>query len=210
MILLVLTVQAARASVPDDPDVSQCDNCDVFPAEFLEVDTSNLIDLDSLPPQRRLDFLIGEWELIFPAKIPEQGIHYTIDQPVGFEVIDWFNKDRVLSAFQEWPFTNQGKMPFRAKTDFRYIKDEDRWQMTWLTNATTGIYSGGLETNGVFSFYEHEITGSRRLVRFEEGARYLFRNITPNQFLAEWYESADGGKTFNILKWRLLYRRRVE
>ena len=40
--------------------------------------------------------------------------------------------------------------------------------------------------------------------------RYVFRNITAESFIAEEYRSADGGETFDILKWRLLYRRRAE
>ena len=39
--------------------------------------------------------------------------------------------------------------------------------------------------------------------------RYVFRNITRDQFLAESDFSADGERTFDILKWRLLYRRRT-
>jgi len=195
--------------VPAKPDVSQCDNCDVFPQSLLAVEGKDLLDLASLPAERRLDFLVGEWELIMPADIPEQGVHYTVDQPVGYEIIDWFVEGRVLHAYQEWPFTSKGGFPFRARSDFRYVADEDRWQMTWLTSGASAIYSGGLEPGGVIAFYEHLITGTRRKVRFKEGMRYVFRNITQSRFIAESYFSGDGGKTFDILKWRVLYRRRT-
>jgi hypothetical protein len=198
----------ARPGVPEHPDVSQCDNCNVFPKEFLEVDDSALLDLASLPPERRLDFLVGEWELIFPADLPEQGVHYTADQPIGFEIIDWFVEDRILEAFQEWPFTNKGGPPFRAKTDFRYVAEEDRWQMVWLTVGASGVFTGGLGDGGVFAFYEHEFTGGRRNLELKPGMRYVFRNITTDTFIAEEYRSSDGGETFDILKWQLLYRRR--
>jgi hypothetical protein len=209
VLLAVASPALAQSGVPEDPDVSQCDNCDVFPAEWLLVDAAELLDLAALPPKRRLDFLIGEWELLFPADLPEQDLHFTTDDPVGFEIIDWFVKDRVIEAFQEWPFTGKGKIPFRAKTDFRYVEDEDRWQMTWLTTGSSGVYTGGLEEGGVIAFYEHEFTGGRRELQFREGMRYVFRNITQDRFLAEEWNSADGGKTFDVLKWRLLYRKRV-
>jgi hypothetical protein len=203
-------VGGPQSGVPESPDVSECDNCDAFPETLLAVEAKDLIDLEALPPERRLDFLIGEWDLIFPADIPDQGIHYTVDEPIGGEVIDWFVEGRILQAFQEWhPFTSQGKPPFRARTDFRYVASEDRWQMTWLTPGSSGIYTGGLEKDGVIAFYEHEITGNRREVKFRDGMRYVFRNITRDHFLAESYFSADDGKTFDILKWRLLYRRRT-
>ena len=127
---------------------------------------------------------------------------------MGYEIIDWFVKDKILHAYQEWPFTNKGKAPFRARTDFRYIADQDRWQMTWLTVSSSGVFTGGLELDGVIAFYEHELTGDSRRLQFQEGMRYVLLNITPNSFIAEEYRSSDGGKTFDILKWQLLYRRR--
>jgi len=200
---------AQDGGVPASPDVSECDNCDDFPDELLEVDPLELLDLASLPEARRLDFLIGEWELIFPADIPEDGVYYTVDQPVGFEIFEWFVREKVIHAFQEWPFTSGGAFPFRARTDFRYIEAEDRWQMTWLTTSSSGVYTGGLEEGGVIAFYEHEFTGGRRRLDFQQGMRYVFRNITQDHFVAESYFSGDDGKTFEILKWRLYYRRRT-
>jgi len=205
---LFVCVALAQTGVPAKPDVSQCDNCKDFPRELLVVDKRDLLDLASLPPERRLDFLIGEWELIFPIDEPKQGMHYTVEEPIGYEIIDWFVKDKILQAYQEWPFANKGKAPFRAKTDFRYIDLEDRWQMTWLTVGASGIFTGGLEEGSVIAFYEHEFTGDRRKLGFQEGMRYVFRNMTRDSFIAEEYRSADGGKTFDILKWQLLYRRR--
>ena len=198
-LLLAGQTVLAQTGVPAKPDISHCDNCKDFPKEFLEVDKKELLDLASLPPERRLDFLIGEWELIFPLDDPDEGIHYTVDQPVGFEIIDWFVKDKILHAFQEWPFTSKGKAPFRARTDFRYIASEDRWQMTWLTSGSSGVYTGGLEEGGVIAFYEHEFTGDRRELEFKEGMRYVWRNITRDTFIAEEWRSSDGGKTFECL-----------
>ncbi len=197
-----------RRGVPATPDVSQCDNCDDFPREFLEVDPAELLDLASLPPERRLDFLIGEWELIFPAVIPEQDVLYTVDQPVGFEIVEWFVPNRVLQAFQEWPFTSKGRPPFRAKTDLRYDKDARRWQMLWMTGSSSSLFVGGLE-DGAIALYEHEFAGEGRRVELVPAMRYVFSNITRNTFIAEEYQSSDGGRTHDILKWQLLYRRRV-
>lgn len=189
-------------------DLSQCDNCGDFPAEWLHVEESSLLDLASLPPERRLDFLVGEWEILFPYRNEEEGVRYTREQPVGYELIDWFVEGTVLEAFQEWPFTGGGAIPFRAKSDFRYREEEGRWEMIWLAGRATGLFIGGLEADGSFALYEHEFTGDRRRLGTRLGMRYVFRNISRDRFLVEEYRSSDGGATFPILKWRALYRRR--
>lgn len=207
--LLLAPASENLAQVPDHPDLSQCDNCDDFPDAWLHVDPEELLDLAALPPERRLDFLIGEWELLFPYEDEEKGFHFSREQPIGYDIFRWFVPDGVIEGFQEWPFTSKGHWPFRARTDFRYVKPEDRWQMTWITGTSAGFYTGGLEDSGVFALYEHEPVGDRHKLSLSPGMRYVFRNITGNRFLAEEWNSADGGKTYTTLNWRLLYRRRL-
>lgn len=95
-----------------------------------------------------------------------------------YKIFDWFVEDKILLAYQERPFASKGKAPFCAKTDFRYIADEDRGQMTWLTVGASGVITGGLEEEGVIASYEHPITGDHRKLDFKEGMRYVLRNIT--------------------------------
>jgi hypothetical protein len=196
--------------VPFKPDVSQCDNCKDFPEEWLEVRDEDRIDLQSLPPQRRLDFLIGEWEVLFPYKSPDGTTEYDRWMPVGFDVFSWRDpSQKIIDGIQEWPFTSGGRFPFRAHTDFRYFEDQDRWQMTWLTNSSAQFYTGGLEKDGVIALYQHKPVGDRKDIKMEKGMRYVLRNITSRTFLTEEWNSSDGGETYNIIKWRALYRRRT-
>lgn len=199
----------ASAQLPEEADLSQCDNCKDFPAEWLEVEQAKLLDLDALPAERRLDFLVGEWELLFPYKSADGKIHYTTDMPVGFEVFGWRDpQQKILDGFQEWPFTSGGKFPFRARSEFRYIEDEQRWQLTWLTNSTAALFTGGLEEGGIFALYEFTPTGNRTSLSLRPGMRYVLRNITRNHFIAEEWNRKEGAEDFDILKWRVLYRRR--
>lgn len=211
MALTLILMNDAAAQIPENPDLSQCDNCKNFPDDWLEVDESDLLDLESMRPERRLDFLIGEWEILFPYEDQENGLRYTTEDPVGFDIFTWRDGGKtVIDGFQEWPFTSGGKYPFRSRTDFRYVKDEGRWQMIWLPNVSTGIYTGGLEEDGVIALYEHEPTGGRKDLSLRLNMRYVFRNITNDTFIAEEWNSADGGATYPILKWRVLYRRRAQ
>ncbi len=205
---LLVALPAFAQSFSADPDLSECDNCAFFPDEFLRVDPADLLDLASLLPERRLDFLIGEWELLFPFEDPDQGIHYTADMPIGFEIFDWFVPNKILQAYQEWPFTSGGGMPFRAKSDFRYMEDDGRWQMTWLTSGSTAIYTGGLEPGGAIALYEYHWSGDADNQQLTRGMLYVFRNITRDSFLAEMYMSTDGGETYDQIDWRVRYRRR--
>lgn len=202
-------IAPALAELPEAPDLSQCDNCKDFPVEWLEVDKAERLDLDALPAERRLDFLVGEWELLFPYKSPDGEIQYTTDVPVGFEVFQWRDgRQKILEGFQEWPFTSGGKYPFRARSEFRYIEDEQRWQLTWLTNSTAALFTGGLEEDGIFALYEFTPTGDRRSLALRPGMRYVLRNITKDRFIAEEWNRVEGAEEFEVLKWRVLYRRR--
>lgn len=200
------SVCVAQTPLPSNPDISNCDNCDEFPSEWLAADPEEFMDVESLVPERRLDFLIGTWALFFPDGAPGDENYFTKDKPVGFETFEWYVPNRVIQSDQYW---GQKENPgFRARSDFRYIVDEGRWQMTWLAPTTHAIFTGGYAGHGVISFIEYAAKGDRQKLTLVPGMRYVFHNITRDQFVAEeWRQNEDGTGPFTILRWRLLYRR---
>ena len=181
-------------------DYSKCDNCLVFPEEFMQVDKDELIDFSEIPYERQLDFLIGEWQLYYPE-----------DKSPGFEIFEWFHEGLVIEGLQDWSLdpSHLDKIPFRAKSFFTFIKEENRWQFHWITASTSSIFSGKLENNDAFVFYENAFHGDPLKLKVTYPAKYIFKNITKKSFVVEWYESEDNGKTYPFLIWRLFYKKRI-
>lgn len=193
---------AAQEGYNNQPDVNyeNCENCLTFPKEFMKVSPEELLDLAALPPERRLDFLIGEWQMYYPE-----------DKTTGFEIINWWLPDVVIEAAQDWSLdpVHNDKIPWRARSFFRYIEDPGRWQFQWISSNTSSLFSGGLEKGNVMVFYENAFSGGPAHLEFSYPSKYVFRNITQNSFVVEWYDSTDGGKSYTDLSWRLYYKRRV-
>lgn len=204
--LIASSICNAQTPLPTNPDISKCDNCDVFPSEWLTANPEELIDFEKLLPERRLDFLIGDWELYFPEGTPGDDKYTASDKPIGFESYEWYIPNNVIQADQY--FGDKENPGFRARSDFRYVVSEDRWQMTWLAPVAHSIFTGGYDGHGVFSFIEHKAKGNRRKISFSPGMRYVFRNITEDQFvIEEWRQKEDGVGSFTFLIWRAMYRR---
>jgi hypothetical protein len=209
LFLFASSICDAQTPLPSNPDISNCDNCDTFPSEWLTANPEELIDFEKLSPERRLDFLIGDWELYFPNGAPGDENYTTADEPIGFETYEWYIPDEVIQADQYWG--NKENPGFRARSDFRYIEDQERWQMTWLAPTAHSIFTGGYDGHGIFSFIEYVAKGDRRKVSFAPGMRYVFRNITEDQFvIEEWRQKEDGVGPFTSLRWRAMYRRTIK
>ena len=208
-LLLVMgmpSIIRAQVPLPSNPDVSNCDNCDTFPEEWLQAEPGQLLDFKSIAPERRLDFLIGEWALYFPDGEPGDENYYSPEEPVGYETFEWYMPNKVIQADQYWG--DKDNPGFRARSDFRFVGEENRWQMTWLAPTMHALFTGGYEGHGIFSFIEYEPIGDRQKLKLVSGMRYVFRSITKDQFVAEeWRQEKDGVGPFTSLRWRLLYRR---
>ena len=192
----------AQKAYNDQPGINygECDNCLTFPEDFMKVEPEALLDLASMRPERRLDFLVGEWQLYYPE-----------DEPAAFEVFRWWLPGKVLEGSQDWSLdpAHRDKIPWRAKSYFRYYEDPGRWQFQWISSNTSSLFSGRLEGDNVMAFYENEFFGGPSHLEFSYPAKYVFRNITADSFVVEWYDSTDGGKTYKNLAWRLFYKRRI-
>ena len=170
---------------------SKCENCLIFPDKFMLVEKTSLIDFSLISPEKQLDFLIGNWQLYYPG-----------DTIAARESFKWFSKGKVMEANQEWI------SGWKAKSFFRYVSNQNRWQFQWITPDTSSLFSGGLSSDNMFVFYENEFEGGPNKLYFQYPAKYVFKNITKNSFMVEWYESNNNGDTYPILKWRLFYKRK--
>ena len=207
IVVVVFGVSASNAAEAqegynDQPGISyeQCENCLTFPEEFMKVKPGALLDLASMRPERRLDFLVGEWQLYYPE-----------DKPAAFEEFRWWLPGKILEASQDWSLdpAHHDKIPWRAKSYFRYYEDPGRWHFQWISSNTSSLFSGRLEDDNVMAFYENEFSGGPNHLKFSYPAKYVFRNITRDSFVVEWYDSSDDGKTYKNLAWRLFYKRRI-
>ena len=202
LFILILGVMDAQEGYNNDPntDYSKCDNCLTFPEEFMQVDENERIDFTEIEAERQMDFLIGEWQLYYPE-----------DKSPAFEIFKWFHEGIIVEGYQDWALDSNhlDKIPWRAKSFFRYVKEEERWQFQWITTNSYSIFSGKLEPNNTFVFYENEFHGDPLKLKFTYPAKYVFKNITKNSFVVEWYDSEDNGKTYPFLAWRLYYKRRA-
>jgi len=191
-------------------DVSQCDNCEAFPPEWLDVENRELIDLSVLPPARRLDFLIGEWELLFPKGEPGDEGYISPDDPIARERFTWFGDRVAIHGDQYWG--DQEAPGFQARSEFRYLAQQERWHWTWMTTSTvTGMTGGYYGPEGTVAFREFNFAGDRHdltLAPDDNHVMYVFRNITQNQFVQEeWRQNQTGVGPYNRLMWQVLYRR---
>lgn len=203
----VATCQAQTAI--GNIDVSQCDNCDAFPSEWLLVEDKQLIDHSALPPARRLDFLIGEWELFFPKGAPGDEDYSPQDKPIAHERFTWFGDKAAIHGDQYWG--DKEAPGFQARSDFRYVAKQERWQWTWLTTSTAAMMNGGYAADGTMAFREFNFDGDRHdltLAPSNNHIQYVFRNVTGDQFIQEeWRQSEAGVGPYNKLMWQVLYQR---
>ena len=203
-LMAIALLGITQMALAQPADLSGCDNCDVFPPEWMEVAPDRLLPLDDTPPARQLDFLIGEWDIYFPYKTEGDPEYIPRDAPVATETFEWMVDQRIIHGFQQW----NGEGGYVAHTDMRYYEDEGRWQMTWASSSSVEIYSGGHDGGSIISFYEHTPTGDRDGISLRaRGMRYLFRNITEDQFIVEEWNASEETGAYDRLIWQALYRR---
>ena len=181
-------------------DESSCVNCAKFPEQFLEIDESERLDLNALPRERALDFLIGEWDIYYPD-----------EDRAGYEVYSWFTQGKMIQAFQEWIFFSKpGEIPWRGMSYYQYVPDQQRWHFNWVPGDNHGaLYTGRVSDDGKeIIFFENEISGDAKTLNLKPDMRYILKNITRDSFLVETTRTHDGGKTYTELRERLFYKKR--
>ena len=192
-----------------DYDISECDNCDAFPVEWLSVDEETAIDFDALPPARQLDFLIGEWELLFPTGKPGDDDYIAPDKPIARENFTWFADKTAIHADQYWG--DKDAPGFQARSEYRYVVDQERWQWTWMTSSSYAIMTGGNRDDGTLTFRQFKLSGDQNDLTAspdKNHVQYVFRNVTADQFFQEeWRQDETGTGPYNKLMWRVLFRR---
>ena len=180
-------------------DESSCDNCQLLFGEAVEVPDSDGIDFDTIAPERRLDFLVGTWVLYYPK------------ERRGTEVFTWHYENETLHALQDWRVFDVDDSDFFAHSYYRYVADEDRYQLIWVATRTYAVFSGGWEDSNTLALYEFGWSGNSRDLKLEKKpVRYVFTNISRDQFLIEWQEDHDGDGVYEKLMWRVLMKRQAE
>ncbi len=208
--LAMLAIPAqAQLEMPADTDYTSCQNCSSFPEEWLGVARADLLEFDSVEPERRLDFLLGDWVIYFPSGKPGEAGYISPEEIVAHETFEQFGDKGVIEAFQY--YGAQENPGFIARSDFRFIGDENRCLWTWMTSTSHAVMTGGATSLGVMQFKEYNTVGSRSDINLEPASTrsiYFFRNITRDQFIQEeWRQQSAGDGPYNQLIWRALYRR---
>lgn len=180
-------------------DESECDNCELLFGDAVDVPEEDAIDFEAIAPERRLDFLVGTWVLYYPK------------ERRGTEIFSWYWGNETLHAFQDWRVFDIDDSDFFAHSYYRYVADEDRYQFIWVATRTYSVFSGGWEDGNTLAFYEYSWTGDVHDLTLEKKpVRYVFTNISQDQFLIEWQEDRDGDSVYEKTLWRLLMKRQAK
>ena len=207
---LVVSITACQAQpTHENADVSQCDNCEFFPLEWLQIDDEKAIEFDTLPPDQHLDFLVGDWNLYFPNGKPGDDDYQSPDEPIAHERFEWFGKKVSIHGDQYWG--DKDAPGFQARSELRYVAENDRWQWTWMTIGSYALMSGGIAPDGSIVFRQFVLEGDQNNLTIspdKDHIQYVFRNVTADQFIQEeWRQAESGIGPYNRLMWRVLYRR---
>jgi hypothetical protein len=144
----------------------------------------------SSPESSQFDFWLGEWNLDWRNENNEPGTGRNyVSKILGGCVI-------------EENFSTSDNS-FTGKSFSVYNPNKKCWQQTWVDN--TGIY---LDFTGGFA--DDKMILSRELIT-KDGRKFIqrmvFHNIKQNEFLWNWEQSTDDGKTWNLL-WMIHYTRK--
>lgn len=145
-----------------------------------------MIDLAQLPPEKQLDFWLGEWDVSWGDG--QHGSNH-ITRILGSRVI------------QE-EFNGAPAMDFQGKSLSVYSPRLGQWQQTWVDNeGSYWHFLGGVQDNQMILATDDVVDG--RPVRL----RMVFYNIDHDELDWRWERSDDGGQTWQV-KWQIRYRRK--
>ena len=145
-----------------------------------------MIDLLKLPPEKQLDFWLGEWDVSWDG---DQHGRNTITRILDSRVI------------QE-QFNGAPSLDFRGMSLSVYSARLGRWRQTWVdSEGNYWDFRGGVQGDEFILDTDDVIDG--RPVRL----RMVFYNIAREELDWRWERSDDDGRTWQ-LRWHLHYRRR--
>lgn len=127
------------------------------------------VSLAKLPPERRFDFWVGEWDMYVNGElISHQSVKSQLD---GASIVQTGPQSMTLAVFDP----SSGK-----------------WKMTWTSTAGHhDVLVGGMNDQG-------QMVMKQKVLRDRPGVigKWVLRDIYKNHFFADWMTSEDGGKTW--------------
>lgn len=136
------------------------------------------IDLEGLPPERRFDFLVGDWVTTSPGSP------------------SWMTKVRRTLMGQVLTMESTG-----ALTQFVYAEHLGLWKATFLSPLGDHDVLEGKCVEGAMVLEQSVVRD-----RPEAIARTTFRDVTPTRFYSDFMSSEDGGETWTT-EFTMLYVR---
>ncbi len=146
------------------------------------------IDLGVLPPERRFDFWLGEWNVSW-------------DGGAGTNTITRILEDRVIHESFEGRMTDGSIL--QGISVSTYVPEDGRWHQTWVDSSGGYLdFVGGLSDDAMI--FRRQTTREGKPIE----QRMVFSSITREGFDWVWERSADGGLTWEVL-WRIRYERKA-
>ncbi len=145
----------------------------------------------SAPELKQFDFWVGDWNLTWPGKKPDEIGRGTnrITRILGDCVIqeNFSGGDSHLRGTSVSTFDASGK-----------------WKQTWVDNEGAYLDFAGEFKDGKM-ILQRESTGQSGGKTLQ---RMVWKNITSNEFDWSWEASTDGGKTWQV-QWPIHYKRNI-
>ncbi len=144
-----------------------------------------MIDLMQLPPEKQLDFWLGEWD-----------VSWGEDQHGSNHVTRILDSRVIQENFNGAPAAD-----LRGVSLSVYSPQLDQWRQTWVDNGGSyWDFRGGVTDNQMILATDDVIDGQPVKLRM------VFYNIEENTLDWRWERSDDDGQTWQIT-WQLHYRR---
>ena len=168
-----------------DSDMNNLRGDGRFEAALLRMDGKDPAKLAALPPERRFDFYLGEWDM----KKDGETEHY-------LSAVSAFDGKglRVLSTEPDGSES--------AESLFLYDENAGVWRQVWVS------------VTGLVVTLEGSMEGDAMVLRMvsENGqpktdGRSVFKNVDATGFVYEWQQTKDDGQTWTTLATRVFARR---
>ncbi len=177
-------------------NTSECSNCELLAGPLIEVSSADRIDFDQISPDRRLEFLLGDWVVHFPREAR------------GTETFRWHYEGESIHGLQRLPGQAPAEDDFLAHSFYRFVANEERYEMVWIARNTWTVFSGAFEGRNTLALYKHEWAGDAEgLSLSQPKVRHVLKNISDDQFLVEVQEDRDEDGAYELVRWRALMKR---
>lgn len=181
MIALAACVPSFASADPTDPEAGSG-----RPAG----EGMNLLDLSTLPPAARFDFLVGEWT-------------YEFDKGHGSTRYRRAADGTAIQETLEQGFISGRE--FAGSSILLFDAEVDQWHHNWIDSL-----GNVLEGRGSMEPYEESALPAMITIAKLDGTlfKHVWYDISPDRFETDLYASTDGGGTYQLIRRMPFLRRR--